>query len=1092
MSTPETYGRNRQSIADLEQDLYDIFQDHPQCQFNDSSEPVIPGDALVDVLRTFSSSHNAAELMTRDEEEQLTTLIASNPGLQVTPQVLMQFIAMQTTISPRHTPEESPPPSGAEADFDERGRSEERDYDDGMNSRSSSRDSNATYYRTSSRGPPPPPKTPRDSVFDTGRRQRTTPLNNNQHIAPSSWSRRPPPSRRKSDAGHSRSASDSESVTSPSSYNRTPGRSRAPSNPTSPTFSSPPLAKSISSPPFGATPSRPHSRAQSQPQSHFASFESTANDYYGSSPERELDHRQIGLMSPPPSDASFDDETPFHEQISSLPMPRNGDDSDSDDDIVADHLLGLVMDRSAASSTVSLDMQERIDALQRMNTDLGRKLLEAERTLQNRLADHEQELEEMQSRLEEARSELSATKREEKELRSKERTNSTQIAALESEIAKLQKSLDTARTSYQSLQKQYQEQCSESERYRNTLRRRDQEIKDFQEAANLQSLEAQKWAREQMTYEERIAILESELVVAQQAQAQLDEQKQENMMLKETIDRMRFDMDELRNSAHSLDKGGTGSGTASAHGSVSKSLGAELLSKMKDGRWDMEDEEDEEEQSSIEMDATPEEDETESEDYVQTIITRTKRKVASRATKIETLKIDEVKEYSDTGTQHEPDEFTSTTAVQTDAPPKILTASFSVQTEEPPVSTTSIQTELEPTPIPAVVITVEREIQTDEWQPEVSSSGQSTEDEDDALASSSSTLLPPTPRAQSEHLHPHTHDLPPAYDKVTGEDMALRVANETLKTWHPGLKLPIEPLVGGISEDVVEDWKALKEELGVECAAIEKLVEESARAGPGQARSSREGRAGRRKSGRFYNIYNTYVYGGDPDSGSGSGSIIGGQLLICVGASALVAFLMGQAMAPQYSIPGGVTYYDRAAWSSFNSMQAAGEGFAGDSTTAVWSFLGRLGGMPRAPSGAGPHKVAAVLTPEQPILPSPAPSFFAVSPLLFSPIPASHNTRPCCSTTPALPCRLPRPVYMSICASPRYLSIERSMLILCPFIATPYVPYCPISLAICQFRTSLSLAFVSPHHSGALGWLPSPTRCLYNACSLNSYRLPRF
>lgn len=124
-------------------------------------------------------------------------------------------------------------------------------------------------------------------------------------------------------------------------------------------------------------------------------------------------------MSPPPSDNSFDGEQSFHDQISSLAMPRNGEDSDSDSE-VEDQLLGLVMDRSAASSTVSLDMEQRLDALQRLNTDLGRKLLEAERTLQNRLAEHEQELEDMQIRLEEARSELSATKREEKELRSKE------------------------------------------------------------------------------------------------------------------------------------------------------------------------------------------------------------------------------------------------------------------------------------------------------------------------------------------------------------------------------------------------------------------------------------------------------------------------------------------------------------------------------------------------------------------------------------------------------------------------------------------------------------------------------------------------
>ncbi|TBU62721.1 hypothetical protein BD310DRAFT_974124 [Dichomitus squalens] len=947
----ETYGRNRQSIADLEQELFDIFQEHPQCSHNDSDEPVIPGDALVDVLRTFSRNHNSVELMTRDEEEQLTSFISSNPGLQVTPQVLLQFIALQTTMNSSHSPEDSPSPSasGDSEDFDDRGRSEERDYD-GYNSRSSSRDSTATYYRSSSRGPGGP-TTPRESVFDSGRRQRTTPLNNN--TAPSSWTRRPPPSRRKSDAGHSRALSDSESVSSsPSAYARTPGRSRAPSNPTSPTFSSPPLAKSISSPPFGAPPSRPHSRAQSQPQGHFTSMDSFGqNDYYGSSPERENDNRQTGLLSPPPSDNSFDDEQGFHEQISSLPMPRQGDDSDSDSELDEEALLGLVMDRSAASSTVSLDMEQRLEALQRLNTDLGRKLLEAERTLQNRLAEHEQELEDMQIRLEEARSELSATKREEKELRSKERTNTTQIAVLESEIAKLQKSLENARSSYQSLQKQYQEQCSESERYRNVLRRRDQEIKDLQEAAQLHSVEVQKWLREQANYEERIAILEGELSIAQQAHAQLDEQKQENMMLKETIDRMRFDMDELRNSAHSLEKGG--SGTASAHGSVSKSLGAELLSKMKDGNWEMEEEEVESEPNSLEIEVTPEDDETESEDYVQTIITRTKRvgmhaawfgqadnvfdelqKVASRAKKFETFRVDETKEYSDTGTQHEPDEFTASSSVQTDPPPKILTASFSVQTDEPPVSSMSTQTEPERIPTPPPVISVEREVQTDEPQPEPSSSGTTTEEEDDALASSSSTLLPPTPKAQQEHLHP---DLPPAYDKVTGEDLAVRVANESLKAWHPGLSVPIQARAGGIPEEAVEDWQAFKDQVGVGCAAIDKLIEESQRTNP--PRSPRDGKS-RRKSGRFYNIYNTYVYG-DPDGGS---VIKNGQLLICVGASALIAFLMGQAMAPQYSIPGGPTYYDRAAWSSFNSISAAGEGFPGDSTAAVWSFLGRLGG----------------------------------------------------------------------------------------------------------------------------------------------------
>lgn len=100
-------------------------------------------------------------------------------------------------------------------------------------------------------------------------------------------------------------------------------------------------------------------------------------------------------------------------------MPR-GDDSDEDSDDALETALGLVMERSAASSTISLAMEERLEAMQKTNTELGRKLMEAENTLSRRLTDHEMELEEMQLRLEEARVELSATKREEKELRTKE------------------------------------------------------------------------------------------------------------------------------------------------------------------------------------------------------------------------------------------------------------------------------------------------------------------------------------------------------------------------------------------------------------------------------------------------------------------------------------------------------------------------------------------------------------------------------------------------------------------------------------------------------------------------------------------------
>jgi len=107
----------------------------------------------------------------------------------------------------------------------------------------------------------------------------------------------------------------------------------------------------------------------------------------------------------------------FVNDVSTLPMPRSSEnDSDEENEVDA----GLVHDRTTSSSTVSMEVHERMEALQRNNEELGRKLMEAERTLQNKLMEHETELEETHMRLEELRSELSLSNREEKELRAKD------------------------------------------------------------------------------------------------------------------------------------------------------------------------------------------------------------------------------------------------------------------------------------------------------------------------------------------------------------------------------------------------------------------------------------------------------------------------------------------------------------------------------------------------------------------------------------------------------------------------------------------------------------------------------------------------
>ena len=106
-------------------------------------------------------------------------------------------------------------------------------------------------------------------------------------------------------------------------------------------------------------------------------------------------------MSPPPSDRdmSFDDDDG---PISSLQLPPHpgSDDEGSDDD---DPTLLRVHERIPTMSTASLDMAERIDALQRINDELRRKLSDTEDNLQKRLAEREAEIEDMQQHLDERR-----------------------------------------------------------------------------------------------------------------------------------------------------------------------------------------------------------------------------------------------------------------------------------------------------------------------------------------------------------------------------------------------------------------------------------------------------------------------------------------------------------------------------------------------------------------------------------------------------------------------------------------------------------------------------------------------------------------
>jgi hypothetical protein len=210
----KNFGRHRQSIVDIQQELHDIFRGHHQHYNNFDGVVALPARCLSDVFDTYREEYGV-ELLTENEMASFMQIVDASPDVETTPDTILQLVAMRTT-SGQQTHEDHLP----NADDWNRGRTDERD-DHGRHSRSSSNGSTGGYYqptpgsrpssRPPSRGVGGVPRTPgaKESPFDAQKRQRSTPL---APVAPSSWTRRPAaPGRRKSDASnHGPPMSDSE------------------------------------------------------------------------------------------------------------------------------------------------------------------------------------------------------------------------------------------------------------------------------------------------------------------------------------------------------------------------------------------------------------------------------------------------------------------------------------------------------------------------------------------------------------------------------------------------------------------------------------------------------------------------------------------------------------------------------------------------------------------------------------------------------------------------------------------------------------------------------------------------------------------
>jgi hypothetical protein len=206
----QEFGRNRNSLADIEEQLSSVFEANPAAVKNVDGVPAIPGNELPAVLAELSSQYGVV-LMSAEEELAMKELLVANPGIEVTPNQLLTLVAARTAPVSDDTP--APPPKD-DPRSDSSGTSspdtELKAHGTGTPNRLSPASSSlslrgSTTPSASGRTAPPSP-------FDSQLRQRSTPLSN---AAPSAWTRKPLPAsrRRKSDAGSvggNRSSSDNE------------------------------------------------------------------------------------------------------------------------------------------------------------------------------------------------------------------------------------------------------------------------------------------------------------------------------------------------------------------------------------------------------------------------------------------------------------------------------------------------------------------------------------------------------------------------------------------------------------------------------------------------------------------------------------------------------------------------------------------------------------------------------------------------------------------------------------------------------------------------------------------------------------------
>ncbi|KAI7946764.1 hypothetical protein MJO29_011291 [Puccinia striiformis f. sp. tritici] len=250
-------------------------------------------------------------------------------------------------------------------------------------------------------------------------------------------------------------------------------------------------------------------------------------------------------------------------------------------------LDGYPTPRSSGASISDLQtMSEEYPILIRSCEELKKKNQEFVNQIQSLEKIHEHEIEKLIEELEELKEELVVVKKSEKELSISSNRLMYQLTNSDDHTTRLNNSIANIESNLHKTKLKWEDAVAESEKLRTQLNQKEDELRSANRHIQSHGSEIKKWELDRQLREEHIKNLHLELEELQATREILEEQKQSNLDLKLTIDRLKFELDEqrLRNAGSSV----ADSRPTSIAGSVGQNLGEEFKKAIKSGEYNQE------------------------------------------------------------------------------------------------------------------------------------------------------------------------------------------------------------------------------------------------------------------------------------------------------------------------------------------------------------------------------------------------------------------------------------------------------------------------------------------------------------------------